>query len=63
MERVGTRGAPDRFEKERLEFFDSVRQAYMERARRFPDRFVVIDAGRPLEAVQSDVRSVITKIL
>lgn len=63
MERVGTRGMPDRFEKERLEFFESVRQAYKERAQRFPDRFIVIDAGRPLEAVQSDVRSVIKNIL
>jgi dTMP kinase len=63
MERVGTRGMPDRFEKERLEFFESVRQAYKERAKRFPDRFIVIDAGRPLEAVQSDVRSVIKNIL
>ena len=63
MERVGIRGAPDRFEKERLEFFASVREAYLERARRFPDRFVVIDAARPLADVRADVTNLINKIL
>ena len=35
----------DRFEREHLEFFERVRAAYLERCRRRPDRYRVIDAG------------------
>lgn len=41
----------DRFENERVEFFVRVRAAYLERAAREPQRFAVIDAAQPLEAV------------
>lgn len=34
----------DRFERERLEFFEGVREAYLERWRRRPDRCRIIDA-------------------
>lgn len=56
LERAGRRGGPDRFETERLEFFGRVRQSYLERARAEPDRIRVIDAGVPLEQVQSKIR-------
>ena len=36
----------DRFERERVEFFERVREAYLERRRRRPDRYRVIDAGQ-----------------
>ena len=36
----------DRFERERVEFFERVRAAYLEQCRRRPDRYRVIDAGR-----------------
>lgn len=39
------RGAADRFEVERADFFERVRITYLERAGREPDRFCVIDAG------------------
>ncbi len=35
----------DRFERERVEFFERVREAYLERRRRRPERYRVIDAG------------------
>ncbi len=44
MARVGRRGKKDRFEQNRLEFFQRVRNHYLERAERFPQRFLVIDA-------------------
>lgn len=34
----------DRFERERVEFFERVREAYLERRRRRPERYRVIDA-------------------
>ena len=36
----------DRFEREHLEFFGRVREAYLERCRRWPGRYLLIDAGR-----------------
>ena len=38
------RGAPDRFEQERVDFYRRVRQAYLARAEAEPGRVVVIDA-------------------
>lgn len=55
LARAGARGAADRFERERLEFFERVRAGYLARAAADPGRFRVIDASRPLEAVQYDL--------
>ena len=52
--RAGTDG-PDRFESERREFFERVRTHYLERARREPDRFHVIDAAADVDAVAQAV--------
>jgi dTMP kinase len=45
------RGAIDRFEVEPAQFFDRVRNRYLELARAEPARFRVIDATQPLEKV------------
>lgn len=63
MERAGRRGAPDRFEQERHEFFERVRACYHEIAAREPDRVVVVDTSRSLEAVQADVVAIADQIL
>lgn len=49
--------ALDRFEREQAEFFGRVRRAYLERAAAQP-RIRVVDASRPLAAVQAELRSV-----
>ena len=49
----------DRFEKEQDEFFRRVRDGYLDRARKFPERIVVIDAGRSLEEVNIIVEDII----
>jgi dTMP kinase len=61
--RAGTRGRPDRFERERLEFFRRVREGYLERARAEPDRIRVVDAARPLPDVQANLRQHIIEFL
>jgi len=63
MARAGARGAADRFEQERLEFFRRVRAGYLARAAAEPGRFRVVDAAAPLEAVQSQIRNHISKYL
>ncbi|SKA10584.1 dTMP kinase [Oceanospirillum multiglobuliferum] len=59
MSRVQRRGETDRFEQEKTEFFQRVRQGYLARAQAEPDRFAIIDASQPLEAVQSDIGHVL----
>ena len=54
---------PDKFELEQVEFFERVRQAYLERARRFTQRIRVIDASRPIEEVQERLGSALTDLL
>lgn len=44
-ERLRARGASDRLEREGLDFHGRVREGYQEIARRFPGRFVIIDAA------------------
>jgi dTMP kinase len=63
LRRAGTRGRPDRFEGERLEFFRRVREGYLERARGEPDRIRVVDAARPLPDVQADLRRYIMEFI
>ncbi len=63
MARVAKRGALDRFEQEELDFFDKVRQTYLDIAKAEPQRCAVIDATQDLEAVQSDLHSLLEERL
>lgn len=47
--------AADRFESERVEFFERVRDAYHARAAAEPDRIAVIDAAQSVDAVAADI--------
>jgi dTMP kinase len=47
--------AADRFESERAEFFERVRDAYHARAAAEPDRIAVIDAGESADSVASRI--------
>ncbi len=53
--RVRGRGAANRFDEEALAFQSRVRKAYLRRAARDPKRYVVVDAGRGVDAVQADI--------
>jgi len=63
LERAGRRSSPDRFESEALEFFERVRQAYLEIARQDPGRVKIIDASRPLQEVRARIRAVMESFL
>ena len=60
--RAGQRGALDRIEVERAEFFTRVRNCYLELARAEPDRFVVVDATQELAEVQSAVETAASEL-
>lgn len=57
MKRAGQRSAPDRFESQKMEFFDRVRDAYLSLAKQHPQRYRVIDASVPLDQVQAQLRT------
>jgi len=60
LARAGQRSAPDRFERERVEFFERVRAAYLAIAAAEPERVRCLDASLPLEQVQSQLQQLIT---
>lgn len=60
LPRAKARGNSDRFEREDVAFFNRIRECYLERARREPQRFVLIDAAQPLEAVSSAITAAVT---
>lgn len=60
QQRVNDRGNErDRFEQERIDFFTTVREAYLRRAEADPERFAIIDAARPLKDVQQRIQEVL----
>ncbi|OZG71296.1 dTMP kinase [Hahella sp. CCB-MM4] len=61
--RARKRGALDRFEQEKLEFYIRVQDAYMKRVAESPERFCVINAQEPLEVIQPQIRqALLTKL-
>jgi dTMP kinase len=63
LRRAGNRGAPDRFESERVDFFHRVRAAYLDSAKAEPTRFRVIDAECALGQVQQAIAQAVADLL
>lgn len=59
LKRARQRAELDRFEQETMDFFERVRNAYLDMAANNPERFRLIDASQPLEAVQQDLSVVL----
>lgn len=57
LQRAGQRSSPDRFEQEEIVFFERVREGYLTLAKRYPQRYHVIDASDSIDHVQSDIAS------
>lgn len=56
-QRRETTGAePDRLEREKIEFFEATRQAFLQLAANEPDRFLVIDARQTVAQMQAQIR-------
>jgi len=63
MARAGKRGAFDRFEMEKIQFFEQVRQAYLKQAELHPDRIRLIRADRPLAEVQNTLLDILKSLV
>ncbi|MCH8948896.1 MAG: dTMP kinase [Chloroflexi bacterium] len=55
LARAGKDGGSDRFERETLDFHERVRAGYRTLAEREPERWLVIDASQPSEAVTEQI--------
>ena len=53
--RAGRRSEPDRIEKEHDDFFQRVREAYIELANHYPHRICLVDASVELKNVQQQI--------
>lgn len=57
---AGMQSTLDRFEREGVGFFERVRSAYLDRARRHSNRIHVIDAARTLAEVKKEVEDILS---
>ncbi|MBD3610383.1 MAG: dTMP kinase [Gammaproteobacteria bacterium] len=63
LERASARSEPDRFEREKTEFFLRVREAYLERVRADEARYRIIDASQPLPEVHQQLNQTLENVL
>jgi dTMP kinase len=61
--RAKTGDAPDRLEREKLEFFEAVRACYLELAAAEPERFLVVDARLSVDQIQAQIRARVDELL
>lgn len=57
MARINQTREKDRFEQEEAEFFNRVREVYLQRANEQPERYAVIDSGQSLDAVKNQIET------
>ncbi len=63
LKRARQRGAVDRFERESVEFFERVRQGYLQRIAANPKQYTVIDASPTLAQVQAEIARALEQLL
>lgn len=59
FKRIKSRGKTDRFEEQNRDFFERIRESYLNRARLEPKRFCVIDASQSLVEVSDRIELVL----
>lgn len=55
LSRASKRGEADRFEQEAIDFFQKVKETYLQRAKAEPKRFRIVDANQELDNVTAQV--------
>lgn len=63
LARAEKRSTPDRFEQEKVAFFQRVRNSYLDLAKQHPERYRVIDATPALVEVQQQIRQALTEFI
>ena len=62
-ERLAKTRVLDRFEQEQQDFHQRVRNCYLERARRDPQRIKLIDSTRPIDVIQQELATLLQELL
>jgi len=63
LTRAGKRGELDRFEREKRDFFERVREAYLDLANQHPSRYRIIDASQSISQVQEQINGILESVL
>jgi len=63
MSRAGERGELDRFEREQQDFFERVRNTYLNLAEQHPDRYRIVDASQNIPQVQAQIDAILAPVL
>ena len=63
MQRTKKRSDADRFEREEIIFFEKIRNTYLERAKKEPQRFRIINSASSLENVKEQIVSILKDFL
>jgi dTMP kinase len=63
MERARKRSTPDWFEQEQHDFFERVRECYLQLAIAEPERFAVIDTSRCLAEVSANIDALADQLI
>ncbi len=61
-ERLSNNASLDKFEREQGDFFNKVRQAYLDRVAKTPQRYAVIRAEKPLNEVQQQLADILASL-
>lgn len=61
--RAKTGQEPDRLEREKVEFFEAVRQGYLDLAAAEPERFFLVDARQTIEEMAVQIRARVDELL
>ncbi len=61
--RAKARNELDRFEMEQIDFFKTVRETYLDRAKQYPERIKIIRADQVLEQVQKQIAKQLEQIV
>ncbi|MBR6026599.1 MAG: dTMP kinase [Neisseriaceae bacterium] len=63
IERIRSNRNLDRFEKEGIDFFERVRESYLNRAHTNPERYKIIDTNRTLSIIQNDIAQILLEVI
>ena len=63
MQRTKKRSDADRFEREEINFFEKIRNTYLERAKNEPQRFRIINSALSLENVKEQIVTILKDYL
>ncbi len=62
-QRVARVKSPDRFERQDAEFFNRVREGYLERMKQSPDRITCLDSSRPIPEIRGELAQIFNRAL